>query len=495
LTSISAAVSSTKFKKLEEYTEKNKSGYQLLPFRFIRLDVSRYVLTNEVGEFIVIADQLLQPIIAGEIEQESELFHSLKSKHFILDEDSNCALDLLALKVRSKYGRIADFTSLHMFVVSLRCDHSCPYCQVSRQSEDRVAFDMSTETAAKCLDFTFRSPSHNIKIEFQGGEPLLNFELIQWIVLEAKRRNLEHQKNLQFVITTNLSQLNDEILAFAADNKMLFSTSLDGPEPLHVANRPRPGGDSYKKTVDGIQRIRASYGPDNVSALMTTTEASLPLVKEIIDEYVTQGFNSIFLRPLSPYGFAMKTKWFNAYDTERWLKFYFEGLEYILELNKRGLAFRESYAGIILSKMFSPLGTPYVDLQSPAGMGISAIAFNYDGEVYASDESRMLAEMNDKTFRLGNIHDDSYEDIMLSDNLLNALELSITESVPACNDCGFQPYCGSDPTYHHATQKDTIGHKMFSGFCKRNMTVMRKLITLLTDDPEAREILLGWIKI
>jgi uncharacterized protein len=485
----------SKFEGLAHYNSSLQAGYQLLPFRFIRLDSARYVLTNEVGEFLVIENEQLRPIVDGKVEPSSELYNALKSKHFIYDDDSSCAIDLLALKVRSKMGRIADFTGLHMFVVTLRCDHSCPYCQVSRQSDDRVAFDMSQETAAKGLDLTFSSPSPSIKIEFQGGEPLLNFDLIKWIVTEAQRRNQTARKNLQFVITTNLSQLDDSILEFASKNKVLFSTSLDGPEDLHVANRPRPGGDSYKKTIEGIRRIRDFCGPDSVSALMTTTEASLPRAKEIIDEYILHGFHSIFLRPLSPYGFAVKTKWFDAYDTDRWLEFYFEGLAYILDLNKRGFAFRESYASIILSKMFSPMGTRYVDLQSPAGIGISAISFNYNAEVYASDEGRMLAEMNDKTFRLGNVHENSYSEIVLSDNLLNALEASITESVPACNDCGFQPYCGSEPSYHYATQKDTIGHKAFSGFCKRNMAIMRRLITLLSDNPAARQILMGWIRL
>ncbi|MDF5940030.1 hypothetical protein P4234_29535 [Pseudomonas aeruginosa] len=76
---------------------------------------------------------------------------------------------------------------------------------------------------------------------------------------------------------------------------------------------------------------------------------------------------------------------------------------------------------------------------SPAGAGIAAIVFNYDGSVYASDESRMLAEMGDQSFRLGNILTDSYEDIILSDALLDALEQSFTLSAPMCSDCALSP--------------------------------------------------------
>ncbi len=484
-----------KFKTLENYNQSLKGGYQLLPFRFIRLDEHRYVLTNDVGEYLVVKNDLLPAFVSKSIEPGSDTYNDLKSKHFLLDDDSSIALELLAMKHRTKAQQITNFTGLHIFVVTLRCDHSCPYCQVSRQSEDRDAFDMSVETAARCLDFTFMSPSPNIKIEFQGGEPLLNFDLIKWIVMEAKRRNEEQKKDIQFVIATNLALLTDDMLSFCLEQDVHLSTSLDGPEDLHLANRPRPGADSYQKVINGINRTRAVLGPEKISALMTTTKASLGRSKEIIDEYVRQSFNSIFLRPLSPYGFAIKTKWYQSYDIQEWLNFYFEGLDYIIELNKQGYPFVELYAGIILNKMFSPWGTGYVDLQSPAGLGISAIVFNYNAEVHASDESRMLAEMGDNKFRLGNIHENSYEEIMLSSALLDPLEASIAESVPGCHDCGFQPYCGSEPVYHYATQKDPVGHKALSGFCKKNMAIMRRLISLMEDDPAAKKILHSWVRV
>ena len=124
----------------------------------------------------------------------------------------------------------------------------------------------------------------------------------------------------------------------------------------------------------------------------------------------------------------------------------------------------EQYAAIILKKMLTNDDPGYVDLTSPAGIGIGAIVYNYDGDVYASDEGRMLAEMGDKTFRLGNLHEDSYEEIMLSDALLAPLEESFAPSAPMCQDCAFEPYCGADPTYHHATSGDFLGRKPTSGF-------------------------------
>ena len=81
----------------------------------------------------------------------------------------------------------------------------------------------------------------------------------------------------------------------------------------------------------------------------------------------------------------------------------------------------ETYAAIIAKKMFTNDDPGYVDLTSPAGIGIGALVYNYDGDIYASDEGRMLAEMGDHTFRLGNVHDSVYADIMLSDGLLHPL--------------------------------------------------------------------------
>jgi uncharacterized protein len=485
----------SKFQTIEAYEKPLEVGYKLLPFNFTKLRDSQYVLTNQVGEYLILDRPDIESFVHHKLDARSEAYKSLKSKHFLYDEDSSVALDLLPLKLRTKLHRLADFTGLHIFVVSLRCEHSCPYCQVSRQNDDKVAFDMTKETADKALAVTFRSPSPSIKIEFQGGEPLLNFELIKYIVQRAEEINFTEKRNLQFVIATNLAVITDEILEFCKTHQILISTSLDGPKDLHNSNRPRPGHDSYERAIKGIKRAREVLGRDRVSALMTTTSASLGRVKEIIDEYIEQEIEGIFLRPLSPYGFAIKTKSYRAYSKDDWLRFYFEGLDYIIQINKDGFHFAEQYASLILTKMLTPYSTGYVDLMSPAGIGIAAIVYNYDGDVYASDEGRMLAEMKDKTFCIGNLHQHTYEDIYTSEKLLNPIEESFAASAPMCNECAFEQYCGAEPVFHYATQKDYVGHKPTSNFCKRNMTIFRHLISLMQDDPATKEIFYRWARV
>jgi uncharacterized protein len=442
-------------------------GWELLPMRFHRLDADSVVLTNLVGEHVFVTPDELVDVADGTCADQ-DLLARLRAAHLIQVPGES-----LAIKLRTRLQRLPDSTGLHIFVVTLRCEHTCRYCQVSRQSTSKTDFDMTEETAQRALELAFRSPSPHLKIEFQGGEPLLNFPLVRWITAEAKRMNSGHGKDLAFVIATNLALLNDEILEFCAEQGVHISTSLDGPQDLHNGNRRRPGRDSWQEAVAGIRRVQDRLGPDRVSALMTTTEASLGRAAEIIDAYAGLGLRGVFLRPISPYGFALRGRGGANYDVERWLRFYAAGLERIIELNRQSVPMMEIYASIIAKKMLTNADPGYVDLTSPAGIGIGALVYNYDGDIYASDEGRMLAEMNDRTFRLGNVE-------------------SIALSAPMCATCAFEPYCGADPVFHHATTGDFTGHKAMSAFCRRNTGVFTLLLRKMRDDPYFRDLMRRW---
>jgi hypothetical protein len=122
------------------------------------------------------------------------------------------------------------------------------------------------------------------------------------------------------------------------------------------------------------------------------------------------------------------------------------------------------------------------------------LVYNYDGLIYATDESRMLAEMGDTTFQLGSVHTTSHRALVTGTLYGQLLNASMNETLPGCVDCALQPYCGADPVFHHKTQGDIYGHRPTSGFCHRNMEVMKHLFNLLGDaDHDTRRILFGWI--
>lgn len=464
---------------------------QLMPLRFERAN-GGYLVSNMVGEIVRLTSEEFDRVIDLRLSPGDGLYEKAYSSHLVSREGQVAQNQLLAMRLRSRMSFLRDPSPLHLFVVTLRCEHSCPYCQVSRQSTDKSRFDMSEETAEKALAIALESPAKRIKIEFQGGEPLLNFPLIDKIVAAAKQRAPRHGKQIDFVITSNLALLTPDILQFCKKNDVYLSTSLDGPSDLHNKNRPRPGGNSYQLAVKGIKEAQHVIGSDRISALMTTTKSSLSRVEEIVDEYVSLGLDGIFLRPLSPYGFAVKTKQFEKYDPSEWLGFYERGLRYILDLNRSGKPFFEFYTLLLLKRLLSDKPIGYVDLRSPAGIGIGALVYNYDGKVFASDEGRMLAEMGDRSFELGHVNEDDYRSLVLSEKLTSLVGASLSQCAPECHDCVFENHCGSDPVYHHATQGDVVGIKPLSGFCQRQKSVLTTVLDILHSDTADAAVLKNW---
>jgi len=189
------------------------------------------------------------------------------------------------------------------------------------------------------------------------------------MTLSAKSRAVAENRQLDVVAATNLTATTDDMLRFCADHGVLISTSLDGPEWLHDRQRIRLAGASHALFERRLEAARRILGEDRVSALMTTTRASLEHPEAIVDEYVRLGFRTVFLRPLRAFGFAAKAADTIGYDIDRFLGFWKRGLHYIIELNKRGIFVSETFSRIILTEILTPFSTGYVDLQSPPGIG------------------------------------------------------------------------------------------------------------------------------
>ena len=119
-------------------------------------------------------------------------------------------------------------------------------------------------------------------------------------------------------------------------------------------------------------------------------------------------------------------------------------------------------------------------MMSPAGIINAVLIYNYDGYVYASDESRMLAEYNDYTFRLGSL-DDNYETIVFGDKAKKIAKINANEVLAGCSDCALRHFCCADPVRNHSTQGDMYGFRPTSLLCKKNKAIIEHLITLIIE--------------
>lgn len=463
--------------------------YKLLPFTFSRI-ASKEVIVNEVGDMLAVPYGTVQSVVNHTIDTTSDLYKSLVANFFISERPIPALIDIYAERLAEKKRYMDDGTSLHIFVLTLRCNQNCVYCQASSQDEHSVHKTMSLDTMRHSVNLMFESPSKWLTMEFQGGESSLEPALLKYGIELAEQRNQTEHRHMRYVLCTNCINLTDEVLDICKAYNVLISTSLDGPSWLHNANRGKR--DSYERVIRGIAKARTVLGEDQVAALMTTSEQALDYPQEIVDEYVKLGFHSIFLRALNPYGLAAHNADWNQY-TQRFITFYRQAFEYILSLNKSGTLMIEEFAAIILRKILTPWCTGFVDLQSPAGIINSVLVYNYDGYLYASDESRMLAEEGDFTFRIGRV-DEPYEALICSPRVKNWSRVWSNEVLAGCADCGIRAYCGADPVRNHSTQGDVYGHRPTSLLCQKNKAIITYLLSLLIDrEEEVMPIFQTWL--
>jgi uncharacterized protein len=151
------------------------------------------------------------------------------------------------------------------FDMSGTCNMGCSYC-FEKDIGSRTG-PMSRETAAAALDFAFESArkSPRLALHFGSGEPLMRFDLLQWIVAEAQQRAKAAQKSVVFELTTNASLVTQESAAYLAAHPFNVRVSCDGPQHLHDAQRPMLGGRSSHNNVMRGLKLLLTELPERVT--------------------------------------------------------------------------------------------------------------------------------------------------------------------------------------------------------------------------------------
>lgn len=450
----------------------------------------KMLLTNEQGRYILLGKRDFLNLVNKRYDLLSkEILQTLKDRFFIYDIDEDVFIEKVANAYRDNKQYLFSATSLHIFVMTNACNMCCVYCQAQDSAQEKKG-KMQEMTAKAAVDIALQSPNEYLTFEFQGGEPLLNFETIKYIV-EYSEQNKNH-KQIQYSLVTNTLLLNEEMIQFFKKYDVSISTSLDGCKEVHNSNRPKIDGDG---TYDYVSRnIKWLQSNDiQVGAIETTTKISLKNAEKIIETYHNLGLNHLFIRPLTPLGYA-KEHWTEiGYEPEEFLKFYKQCILILLEHNRNGIRMSEGHARIFLKKILTGYSENYMELRSPCGAGIGQMAYYYDGNIYTCDEGRMVAEMGDQMFCLGNVNYSTYDDLMENRVCKVTCQASVLESLPGCCDCVYHPYCGVCPVISYASDNSIYTRESNVYRCKIYKGILDILFEILLEEPGAEDILKAWI--
>ncbi len=463
----------------------------------------RVLLTNDAGEWHMLSQEDFDVFLAGALDASHAEYAALASRGFIRSEMD---LHSLAEKVRRKRFYVDYGPHLHVLITTLRCNQGCKYCHASRTDMDRVDTDMPAEVVRRAVDMAHQSTSPYICFEYTGGEPTVNMDAVKLAVEYSAEVQKTSGKIVDHSVVTNMTWMSEENAEWLMEHGVLVCTSLDGPVELHNWNRTwakreanfpigvEPASiTAYASVLKWIRYFNRRYieqGKDpglwHVDALMTTTRKTLGMWKELVDLYVDLGIRNIKIRPLNPYGFATKTWRVIGYTMEEYLEFYERVLDYILELNMKGVEIQEGTAGLFLKKILTPDDPNYVDIRNPIGSGTGQVAYHYNGRIYPSDEGRMLAGMGNHFFQIGELGKSSYKEMVTHPTVKTLVMSSLLDGLPACTTCWNMPYCGVRPINNYMETGDLFAQRPNTPKCKEHMAISRLLFERLANDKDGK---------
>ena len=166
------------------------------------------------------------------------------------------------------------------------CNLRCGYCFAGTGDFGGYRAMMSKETAEKAVEFAIAGSKmrHNLELDLFGGEPLMNPEVVKHVINYVRRREFETGKNIKLTLTTNGTLLNDDIIQFLNDNRVMLVLSLDGKKETHDNMRPFPNKTgSYDAAVRGFKKVIESRNGKNYYLRGTYTHFNPHFAEDTLD--------------------------------------------------------------------------------------------------------------------------------------------------------------------------------------------------------------------
>jgi His-Xaa-Ser system radical SAM maturase HxsB len=411
--------------KKESPVPETEASFGIVPY-FVKKLSKNYVITTRLGGWCILTAEELRKLhtLNPKGENGPDFIEKLRAHHIIVDPDNA----LSVIKAFRTLNRNLFFgPSLHIVALTTRCNFDCVYCHAGSPSNPNI--DLTKEVAIKIIERIFDSPVQKIMVEFQGGEPLLKWDMFTFIVETIERMNKFERKKIEFAATSNFTLMTDEKMQYLLDHNIKMCTSIDGPQAIHDKNRPLVGGKgTYEKVVRNVKKMQENYASrgkgEKLAALVTLTKQCITHLREVVDEYVSLGFPIIHLRYLEYGGETLKHWKYIGYTAEEFIAAWKDAVLYILELNKKGTLMMERGLMVMLQKLIKKEDPMYTELMNPCGAGRGQIAYKENGDVVVCDNARHVEE---DLFTLGNVMKDSYNEIMNHPVLLNTIQASLLD--------------------------------------------------------------------
>jgi len=391
------------------------------------VDDTVYEILDYVEKSLPMTDEICPPEIirqleykysASQIQEAYTEIYQLYTDGLLFSEDT--------------YQDVAEYMNKKSVVKALclhvahDCNLRCQYCFASTGSFEGKRSLMSAEVGKKAIDFVISNSGNrrNIEIDFFGGEPLMNFEVVKEVVEYARAQEKVHGKNFRFTITTNGLLLNEDIKNYINENMSNIVLSLDGTKEVNDRMRVRVDGRGcYDDIVPKFLDIAESRNQDNYYVRGTFTRNNLDFAKDVL-HLADLGFRQTSVEPVvaaETESYALKEE-----DLPVIFKEYENLAIQYLKRRREGKGFNFFHFMIDLTQ-----GPCVIKRLSGCGSGHEYLAVTPEGDIYPCHQF-----VGNEEFKMGNVFDGE-----LNQEIKQQFETSNVYTKDKCRECWAKFYC------------------------------------------------------
>ncbi|MCD8096059.1 MAG: thioether cross-link-forming SCIFF peptide maturase [Ruminococcus sp.] len=350
------------------------------------------------------------------IECYDEILSLYKDKILFSDDDyEKYALSAIASPIKAM-----------CLLIALDCNLRCEYCFAGKGDYGKGRTLMDFETAKRSIDFLIEKSANrrNLELDFFGGEPLMNFDVVKKTVEYARECEKRYDKRFRFTVTTNGMLLNDEKIDFI--NKEMYNVvlSVDGRKCVNDAMRKRVNGKgSYDIFMPKFKHLVEKRGDKEYYVRGTYTKYNLDFSNDILSLY-EEGFDQISIEPVmadenEPYALSQS-------DLPRIFEEYDKLSDKIKEIRSSGKFINFFHFMLDLDQ-----GPCAIKRLRGCGCGNEYVAISPDGEIYPCHQFVGIDE-----YKMGSLYDGTFDTEMKLD-----FAKAHVYSKPECRKCWAKFYC------------------------------------------------------